>query len=129
MYRLSVMDEAGSAHIGAASPRRGIAYGVAGHALAILVFLGVFLFDPEDPADRAAAAVGLSVLTGVVGSVVTLGVALRRSARGHRDRTAAEMLTAWAVGAVIGIVAAGFVLVRTSEWSNHCPCEAPISLF
>ncbi|WP_148803310.1 urate hydroxylase PuuD [Micromonospora sp. MP36] len=129
MYRLDVMDAAGSAHVGAPSPRRGIAYGLAGHALATLVFLGVFLLDPEDPADRAAAAVGLSVLTGVVGSVVTLGLALRRSARGHRDRTLAGMLTAWAVGAVIGAIAAGFVLVTTSDWSDHCPCEAPISVF
>lgn len=109
------------------SPRRGIAYGLVGHTLAILVFLGVFLLDPEDPADRAAAAVGLSVLTGVVGSVVTLGVAVRRLVRGHRDKALAGMLTAWAVGAVVGMVAAGLVLVRTADWSSHCPCDPPIS--
>lgn len=129
MYRLGVIDENGSLRASAPSPHRGVAYGLIGHALAALVFLVVFLFDPEDPSDRAAAAVGLSVVTGVVGSVVTVGVAIRRFARGQRDKILAGTLLAWAVGAFAGIAASAFVLVRTSDWSSHCPCGAPISLF
>jgi MFS family permease len=124
-----VVDKAEPAAVGALSPRRGAAYGLIGHALAAAVFLVVFLLDPEDPADRAAAAVGLSAMTSVVGSVVTVGVAIRRFRRGDRDKLLAAMLTSWATGTVLGILAAGMVLLRTSEWSSHCPCDPPISLF
>jgi hypothetical protein len=110
------------------SPSRGVARGLVGHALAAIVFLVVFLFDPEDPGDRAAGAVALSFLTGLVGSVVTVYVLIRRVAKGERGRGLVWMLTAWAAGAVGGIVAAIFVLVRTSDWSGHCPCDPPISL-
>lgn len=106
-----------------------MASGLVGHALAVLVFLGVFLLDPEDPADRAGAAVGLSLLTGALGSAVTLGIAIRRLVRGHRDKALTGMLATWALGAVVGVVAAGIVLVRTSDWSGHCPCDPPIPLF
>lgn len=102
----------------------GAAIALSAHATAFCVFGTVALTLPASPQGRMFVAATLAVLADVLVTLVLLGGAVE--VRRTRPALGTGLAVGWAVGALGMAAFVVLVIIGTSDWSGHCPCEPPI---